>query len=60
MRVAEGLDPAEASFGAEREFVGMRDKSLPTTNLVACGQPQDVRESFPVLRVVTRETSTAS
>jgi hypothetical protein len=33
------LDSAEASFVAESELLGMREKSIPRTILVACGQP---------------------
>ncbi len=42
--MAEGLDSAEASFVAERELLGMRDKSIPRKIFVACGQPKDVRK----------------
>ena len=41
--MAEGLDSAEASFVTERELLGMRDKSIPRTIFVACGQPKDFR-----------------
>ena len=43
-RVVRALDSAEASFVAERELLGMRDKSIPRTIFVACGQPEDLRK----------------
>jgi hypothetical protein len=43
-RVVRVLDSAEASFVAERELLGMRDKSIPRTIFVACGQPEDLRK----------------
>jgi hypothetical protein len=36
------LDSAEASFVAEGELLGMRDKSIPRTIFVASGQPKDL------------------
>ena len=43
-RVVRPLDSAEARFVAERELLGMRDKSIPRTIFVACGQPEDLRK----------------
>ena len=60
-RVVRALDSAEASFVAERELLGMRDKSIPRTIFVACGDPKvSGRDSSLVVRVVKRETNTAS
>ncbi len=47
--MARPLDSAEASFVAERELLGIRDRSLRRTILVASGQPQRSLEETRLL-----------